>query len=277
MSQPPMEQLVAFAQLVERHQQRAAGLMGPATQALEKTLECQLVDRRTAQLNQLGRQLFNHAQALSKALGHFSQRPPQRHNAELVLAMDELVPSQALLNFYPKLLSELPLQEFVLRQLPNESLVTALEQGETDMLLRLAEQQKPPRTQSRRFCSMSVCWACAPNHPLAKRQQLSIEQVLQFRQLHISSLPDYLLLNPLNHWQVNQRDLLNDLLVLGEGWAIAPRHWLNHALNSGRLTELRLDNHYVPNKLNIELMWLSHRRDAQFVHCLNLLGVSSHE
>ncbi|WP_432460418.1 MULTISPECIES: LysR substrate-binding domain-containing protein [unclassified Agarivorans] len=245
---------------------------------LERQLNCQLFNRDYQNLNSQGQLLYQRAKQLHSQLNNLlsdQQHPIQPQ--QIIIGIDEFVPCQSLLHYYPRFISELSLQQLKLVQLGSQQLSEQLIQGEIDIALRVARQQKPVKTHSRRYCNLSLALACAARHSLSKHQQLSVEQLQGHRQLCLPHLPIELQLNRVNCWQLEHREILHDLLVLGMGWAFAPRHWLEASFRNGSLIELHLSNYFSPTKLEIEILWLSSQRDSQVAHCLNLLGLSAYD
>ncbi|WP_220719924.1 LysR family transcriptional regulator [Agarivorans litoreus] len=245
---------------------------------LEQSLNCTLFDPDYRRLNEQGQQLYQRAKQLQQQLDNFLQSPVDKvQPQQIFIGLDEFVPSQNLLQCYPRFISELSLQQLKLVQLTSGQLQQQLVNGNIDIALRVAQQSKPPKTHSRRYCNLSLALACAARHSLSKHQQLSVEQLQRHRQLCLSHLPSELQLNRVNCWQLSHREMLHDLLVLGMGWAIAPRHWLESSFRNGSLIELHLSNYFSPTKLEIEILWLNSQHNSQVAQCLNLLSLSAYD
>ncbi|MDO6687844.1 MULTISPECIES: substrate-binding domain-containing protein [unclassified Agarivorans] len=246
--------------------------------ALEQSLSCKLFDGDYSNLNSQGQLLYQRAKQLQLQLDNFLQSPLEKPQPQqIIIGLDEFVPSQSLLHYYPRFISELSLQQLKLVQLSGAQLQQQLCAGEIDIALRVAQQQKPPKTHSRRYCNLNLALACAARHSLSKHQQLCAEQLQRHRQLCLNHLPIELQLNRVNCWQLAHREMLHDLLVLGMGWAFAPRHWLESSFRNGSLIELHLSNYFSPTKLEIEILWLNSQHDSQVAQCLNLLGLSAYD
>ncbi|MGY5451509.1 LysR family transcriptional regulator [Agarivorans sp. MS3-6] len=282
MPSPDIQLLNQFVKAYEQqHQYPETNTPGQREQLfirLEKSLHCRLFEANYTRLNPQGQLLYRRAKQLQLQLNNlFQSQDTATRPQQIIIGMDEFVPSQSLLHCYPRFISELALQQLKLVQLSEQQLQAQLCQGEIDIALRVAQQQKPPKTHSRRYCSLNLALACAARHSLSRHQQLSAEQLQRHRQLCLSHLPTELQLNRVNCWHLEHREILHDLLVLGMGWAIAPRHWLEPSFRNGSLIELHLSNYFSPARLEIEILWQSGQHNSLVAQCLNLLGLSAYD
>jgi DNA-binding transcriptional LysR family regulator len=282
MQQPDLNLLCRFIEAYEqRHHYPEVSSKGQREQIfrdLENSLRCSLFNADYSKLTPQGELLYKRTKQLQQQISNLLQRPHSKPAArKITIGLDQFVPTQSLLRSYPRFISELSLQQLQIVQLDSGPLLQQLASGELDMVLRVAQAQKPPKTHSRRYCNLNLALACSANHSLTKHQQLSAEQLQAQRQLCLSQLPVDLKLNRVNRWQISHREMLHDLLVLGMGWALAPRHWLEHSFRNGSLVELHLSNYFSANKLEIEILWLSKQYDSQVAQCLNLLGLNAYD
>ncbi len=147
---------------------------------LEAELEVKLFHRtsKSVRLTLAGHQFSQYAREILKLTGlsrarmrQWREELPQR----LGLGCRNFLVLRALRQPLAKLRSESPGLLPVLRQVPSASLDHLLEEDDVQAIFTM--QQAGPKTSRRRLADCPVACVCAPGHPLAGFEQLTLEQL----------------------------------------------------------------------------------------------------
>lgn len=248
---------------------------------LEQQLRCELTAPSVEglKLTTAGKRLHHYCIELLSQCANL-QLTAQRLSQEprqIRIVVDEVIPTTPILDQLPWLISELPLHQLSLNQLPRSQALKALSCSDADILIRCKQTDKPPRSASRHYGSLPLTLVAAPKHPLCKGRPLTPDHLKLHRQLITPALPKQYIPAVSDSWYIDQPKVLCELAILGAGWALLPHYWVCQALARGQLKELHMHDHSGIHVLELEMLWLQQRREAGFSHCLNLLGALSRD
>lgn len=159
---------------------------------LEAELEVKLFHRtsKNVRLTQAGHQFRQYAQEILKLTGlsrarmrQWREEVPQR----LGLGCRNFLVLRALRPALAKLRQETPGLLPVLRQVPSASLDNLLEEEDVQAIFTM-QREAGPKISRRHLADCPVACVCAPDHPLAVNEQLTVEQ-LNSADARIASCP----------------------------------------------------------------------------------------
>lgn len=265
-----LEQLRAFTLSVDqgsfsaaaREMGKAQSAVSTAISNLELDLGLTLFDRsrREPTLTEAGRTLLPQAQALLAQARLFEGHADAMSAGEegrLSLAVEESLIGEALETLLVALEAEFPQLELELLTPARSDIINLIRQGRVDIGLMISTEAPPQDFRIRPLREMIMVAVASPTHPLAAFNSLSFEQLMEHRQLVLTSREgDVLVTEQLSRkiWKIESQYGLLELVKRSLGWAWAPQHMVAPMIAEGSLQQLRLGNDVVRYHRLVDLM-----------------------
>ncbi len=265
-----LEQLRAFTLSVDqgsfsaaaRQLGKAQSAVSTAISNLELDLGLTLFDRsrREPTLTEAGRTLLPQAQALLAQARLFEGHADAMSAGEegrLSLAVEESLIGEALETLLVALEAEFPQLELELLTPARSDIINLIRQGRVDIGLMISTEAPPQDFRIRPLREMIMVAVASPTHPLAAFESLSFEQLMEHRQLVLTSREgDVLVTEQLSRkiWKIESQYGLLELVKRSLGWAWAPQHMVAPMIAEGSLQQLRLGNDVVRYHRLVDLM-----------------------
>lgn len=230
---------------------------------LEIDLDYELFERsqRSPVLTAQGQALFVYAKNLaeySRSFDAISHSLGMSIESELTVYYSGVIAPSFIINTMKVLRLEYPNVRIHWLQRNLDDIRTAIKSGEADLgIVLINNGASISQIDFSYLLSMSFCIACSPEHPLAK---LNIPSLNDLKVHHQLLLEDFLT-SGLQHTtilsgdfqRIESLDLLLGLLHSGDGWALLPKHAVEDDIEQGRLLQLDVDALNVDLQLPISL------------------------
>jgi DNA-binding transcriptional LysR family regulator len=183
--------------------------------------------------------------------------------SKLVLAIHGLAFNEKLSRAMKALMTEFPVLELSIMDPDNFSLDQALIDGDIDLVF-MPSSQIPTRAVSyRRFEVMEWCYVAAADHPLARvRGELSEADLLSHTQI-LPAISDVVTEALQGAMRICPRFIsaqrivhIQELLLVGMGFALLPRYATAPMLKTGLLQELTVESAVMGSSIwDVEVRW----------------------
>ncbi len=270
-----LEQLQAFVATVDTGSFSAAGRrLGKAQSAistavsnLEIDLDNNLFVRsgRYPSLTPAGERLLAEARLILERCGHFHAVAKSLRDgveSRLVLAVDELYPSERLGNLLDEFSRRFPSVELELLFPLMEDVSRLVLEERADLGIMWRQEILPSTLNFHGLGWVPLKIVCAPEHELT-RQQVGWEELKRYRQLMVATRNDSeekaRLRVAADVWWVESQWVIVELVQRNLGWAFVPEHVVASALDNGYLVSPDLDFNDHDWPIALEIIWHKQR------------------
>lgn len=265
-----LEQLTAFIASVEqgsfsaaaRHLGKAQSAVSTAVANLEVDLGLTLFDRshREATLTTAGEALLPQARALLAQASLLEGRADAIAAGEegsLSLAVEESLIGDTLDDLLCRFEQAFPHVELELLTPARVDIIDLISRGRVNIGLMITTFDAPDGFRIHPLGEMTLITACGAQHALARLERVSFEELMQHRQLILTSRQGEM--SPkeqISHqvWKIESQFGLIDLLKRGLGWAWLPEHMARPWIRQGLLVQLQLHHDVSRFHMPVDLL-----------------------
>ncbi|WP_028109472.1 LysR family transcriptional regulator [Ferrimonas futtsuensis] len=250
-----LEQLRMFVTAVEqgsfsaaaRRLGKAQSVVSQGIANLEIDLNLVLFDRsgRSPVLTPHGRTLFEQAQMLMlhhQRLQSSAQSLSLGEESQLVFALDEALMMPGLEAVLTQFAERFPATALEFLTVVSPDVVELVDSGRVHLGLMFSQIPYPTELDTSYIGSLPFVAVVSPKHPLAKEQNLTLDQLSLHRQLLVRGtagtlMGDFPAVSP-NCWGTNNFYMVAELASRGFGWGYIPQHLTQDPVFGPRLLPL---------------------------------------
>lgn len=270
-----IEQLNAFYEVASersfsaaaRKLKKSQSALSIAVANLEADLGVTLFDRtgRYPVLTHNGKSLLRDAEAILQQCASMENRAyglAAELENEVTLAIDDTIPFALLAANLNEFAHQFPFVDLNLLH-PSSSYVQDLvEHKNAGLGIMCAGENYPAHLNFKRLGNIVFANVVHKAHPLANFEEVTFEQLSQFRNLVYSPLQNVLptseYLSGPRQWRMESYLNLTHMLAAGLGWATVPKLLMNDEKVQGQLKELKLTSYpYTQWSVGVDLIWSS--------------------
>ncbi|CAH1569647.1 LysR family transcriptional regulator [Vibrio owensii] len=269
------EQVTAFVAVAECGSFSAAAkqlnkhrtTLGQVITNLEIEINMTLFDRSTRypQLTEEGLALYQHAKNLAETTKSFErlcQSTEQGNESQITICHSELVPGKLIQDVMIGIRKKFPLVKVNWLHKNNHETKALFEQDAADLAVMLVPTGNATTAFSYTYLLNLPFVVCATSEFIKQHQIVDLTSLKRARQLlmadfHHTGIAQTLTISNLAQ-QIESVNVLKNLLVAGDGWAIVPTHCVEDLLTTQQLQAIEIDELHAVLQFPINL-WQHNR------------------
>ena len=273
-----IEQLNAFYEVASersfsaaaRKLKKSQSALSIAVANLETDLGVTLFDRtgRYPVLTHNGKSLLRDAEAILQQCASMENRAyglAAELENEVTLAIDDTIPFALLASNLNEFAHLFPFVDLNLLHPSSSYVQNLVEQKNAGLGIMCAGENYPAHINFKRLGYIVFANVVHKDHPLAKFEEVTFEQLSQYRNLVYSPLQNVLptseYLRGPRQWRMESYLNLIHMLSSGLGWATVPKQVLSDSKVKGELVELHLTSYpFTEWMVGVDLIWSTEHR-----------------
>jgi DNA-binding transcriptional LysR family regulator len=270
-----LDQLLMFVQVVKSGSFSAAGRKLGKTQStisaaianLETDLGVELFDRRNRSpaLTASGHKLLVQAEAvLERCMTFEAHADCLSDSVEPSLTLAIETPYGPIMPVLQAFEQAFPFVDLIIRHPVYGDVSELVSSGEAVLGVAFSQPGYPRELAFQQLGKLIMLHVCHPDHPLAKLDNVTFDDLHVHRRLafsaHASKLPSSEYLRSTQLWQAESYLALLEMVRAGLGWATLPRQLIQRELGNGELVELQLSAYpHTDWQIGVDLLWARQR------------------